>query len=75
MLGGENIVNTFNGQIKIKIEQSTQNGKTLRLKGKGMPLYDKKDSYGDLYVRIHVQIPEKLSDKQKALFEEIKSNN
>jgi curved DNA-binding protein len=75
VLGGEIIVNTLSGQIKIKIEQSTQNGKTLRLKGKGMPLYDKKDSYGDLYVRIQVQIPEKLSDKQKALFEEIKSNN
>lgn len=72
VLGGEVIVNTLSGQVKIKITEGTQNGKTIRLKGKGMPIYDKKDSFGDFYLEILVQIPEKLTEKQKDLFEQLK---
>ncbi len=73
VLGGEVIVNTLSGQVKIKISEGTQNGKTIRLKGKGMPIYDKKDSFGDFYLEILVQIPEKLTEKQKELFEQLKT--
>lgn len=73
VLGGEVIVNTLSGQVKIKIAEGTQNGKTIRLKGKGMPIYDKKDSFGDFYLEILVQIPEKLTEKQKELFEQLKT--
>lgn len=72
VLGGEVIVNTLSGQVKIKIIEGTQNGKSIRLKGKGMPLYDKKDINGDFYLEIRVLIPDKLSDKQRELFEQLK---
>src|SRR5207244_2761902 len=39
-LGGEQIVETLSGKIKIKIQPGTQNGKMLRLKGKGFPVYN-----------------------------------
>lgn len=73
VLGGEVTVHTLSEHIKINIRAGTQNGKTIRLKGKGMPIYGKPNVYGDAYVQIHVQIPEKLSAKQRELFEAIKS--
>ncbi len=73
VLGGEIIVNTLSGQAKVKIESGTQNGKTVRLKGKGMPLYESPTTYGDLYIQLQVHIPDKLNEKQRELFEEIKS--
>ncbi|WP_435353061.1 DnaJ C-terminal domain-containing protein [Emticicia sp. SJ17W-69] len=72
VLGGEILVNTLSGQVKIKITEGTQNGKMIRLKGKGMPVYEKIGSFGDFYIQLQVQIPEKLSDKQRKLFEELK---
>lgn len=72
ILGNDIILETLSGKFKIKIEAGTQNGKSIRLKGKGMPLYENPTTFGNLYILIQVQIPEKLSDKQKALFEELK---
>jgi curved DNA-binding protein len=73
VLGGEAIIDTMTGKVKIPITAGSQNGKNIRLKGKGMPLYEKQDLFGDLYVQIQVQIPEKLTDKQKELFEQLKA--
>ena len=70
--GGEIIINTLSGQIKIKITEGTQNGKTIRLKGKGMPLYNKIGEFGDLYIQLQIQIPDKLTNTQKELFKQIK---
>lgn len=72
VLGGEIIATTLTGQIKIKINEGTQSGKTVRLKGKGMPVYDKSKMFGDLYIQLEVKIPDKLTDKQKELFEQLK---
>lgn len=72
VLGGEIISNTLLGQIKLKIVAGTQSGKTVRLKGKGMPVYDKTDVFGDLYIQVEVKIPDKLTEKQKELFEQLK---
>ena len=73
VLGNEIIVETLSGKLKIKILVGTQNGKTIRLKGKGMPVYEKLASFGDFYILINIQIPDKLSDEQKILFEELKA--
>jgi len=73
LLGGETIVNTLSGQVKIKIEEGTQNAKSIRLKGKGMPVYEKTTVFGDLYVQLQIKIPEKLTDKQKELFQQIRT--
>ena len=73
VLGGEILVNTLSGQVKMKISAGSQNGKSIRLKGKGMPLYGKTNEYGDLYIQLEVKIPTELNDKQKELFETLKA--
>lgn len=73
VLGGEIVVDTLSGQVKVKILSGTQNGKTILLKGKGMPVYGHPNTYGNLYVQLQVQIPDQLSDKQRELFEQIKA--
>jgi curved DNA-binding protein len=73
VLGNEIILETLSGKLKIKITEGTQNGKTIRLKGKGMPIYEKPTFFGDLYILIQVQIPENLTEKQRNLFEELKA--
>ena len=73
VLGGSAIVDTMSGQIKIKIDPGTQGGKTIRIRGKGMPVYGKVNQFGDLYVELQVHIPEQLTDKQRELFEQLKS--
>jgi len=72
VLGGESVVDTLSGQVKIKIEEGTQNGKTIRLKGKGMPILDRATLFGDLYVQLLVLIPTKLKHHQRELFEKLK---
>ena len=71
VLGGKITVEALKGPINLKVQEGTQNGKTLRLKGLGMPVFGKTDSFGDLYVKIHVLIPEKLSEKEKELFQQL----
>ena len=73
VLGGEILVTTLSGQVKIKIAEGTQNGKSIRLRGKGMPIYDKPEVFGDFYIQLQVQIPTGLTDEQKELFEKIKA--
>jgi molecular chaperone DnaJ len=59
------------GRSKIKIPPGTQHGKQLRLKGKGMPIL-RRNTYGDLYIRIVTEVPISLSKKQKELLEEFR---
>jgi curved DNA-binding protein len=73
VLGGETIVDTFSGQIKFKVAAGTQNGKTIRLKGKGMPMYEQPTTFGDLNIQLQVEIPQELTEKQSQLFEELKT--
>jgi len=73
VLGGQITINSIAGQAKVKVTRGTQSGKTIRLKGKGMPFYENPNAYGDLYIHLQVQIPDKLSEKQKELFEQLKS--
>jgi curved DNA-binding protein len=75
VLGGEAVVETITGKVKMNIEAGMQNGKTMRLRGKGMPMNNKHGSHGDLYVELQVKIPEKLNDEQRALFEQLKQLN
>ncbi|MCX6287449.1 MAG: J domain-containing protein, partial [Bacteroidetes bacterium] len=61
VLGGEVSVQAPKGSFTMKIPRETQNGKVLRMKGLGMPVYRKKNEFGDLYLRIIVDIPQNLS--------------
>lgn len=75
VLGGEKVVDTLNGKVKLKVKPETQNGTKVRLKGKGFPVYKKEGQFGDLIVTYNVQIPIRLTEKQKELFREIQSMN
>jgi curved DNA-binding protein len=72
LLGGQVTVPTISGAVKLTIKPGTQNGQTIRLRGRGMPLLRNKGQYGDLYARVDVQLPEKLSARQRALLEEMR---
>ena len=73
MLGCEVDVPCLDGNYKLKVEPGTQSGSVIRLKGKGLPSVN---SYGtgDLYVKIGVWIPKKLTKDEKALFESMRNN-
>jgi curved DNA-binding protein len=70
LLGGEAKVQTLGGNISLTIPAGTQPEQVFRLSGRGMPKLRSPESKGDLYVRVKVNIPKKLSEKQKKLFEE-----
>ncbi len=74
LLGGKQDVLTLSGKVKIPIKECTQNGKTIRLRGKGMPKYGKPGQYGDLFVTINIQLPTKLTPRQKELIKEIQNS-
>ncbi len=73
ILGGEEVIDTLSGQVKIKIKPETNNGTTLRLKGKGFPAYRQEGVSGDLYLKINIQLPQNLTDKEKDLFKQLAS--
>jgi curved DNA-binding protein len=72
LLGGKKEIDTLSGKLKITIPEGTQNDKQLRLRGKGMPVYGQPGQYGDLYVKLKVRLPEKLTSEQKELVKKLK---
>jgi DnaJ-class molecular chaperone len=70
LLGTVKTIGTLDGDIELKIPAGTNSGTVLRIKGKGVPQGNNKR--GDLYVRISVHFPEKLSRDAKKLIEELK---
>ena len=71
LLGGELMLETFGGKIKLKVNPETQNGTKIRLKGKGFPVYKKEGHFGDLFVTYNVKLPTHLTEKQKELFTQL----
>ncbi len=71
VLGGEFVLETLSGKVKLPVKPETQNGSIVRLKGKGFPVYKQEGQFGDLYVTFNVKIPTGLTQKQKELFAEL----
>jgi len=67
LLGGKLSVRTPHGSVSLTIPQGTQSGKKFRLKGKGVSDYNNPSISGDLILELLVQIPEKLSDREKEI--------
>ncbi|HLV70751.1 MAG TPA: DnaJ C-terminal domain-containing protein, partial [Xanthomarina sp.] len=71
LLGGDVMVDTFDGKVKLKVKPETQNGTQVKLKGKGFPIYRKEGHFGDLYVTYNIKTPTNLTEKEKNLFTEL----
>jgi curved DNA-binding protein len=56
----------------LNIPPETANGKSFRLRGLGMPNLRNPDQRGDLYADIEVQLPQNLSQEEKALFQQLR---
>lgn len=71
ILGGEIMVHTFDGKVKLTVKPETQNDTKIKLKGKGFPKYKTEGQFGDLYVTYAIKTPTNLSEKEKELFTEL----
>ena len=76
-LGGETEVKTLDGNLKLKIRPGTQSGTMVRLTGRGIHKLHSfsKDERGDLYIKIVIEVPTKLSRRQKELLEEFERSD
>jgi curved DNA-binding protein len=70
-LGGEVRVPTLDGAVMLKVPPQTQSGRTLRLRGKGMPRLNNPNTRGDLYARVRLMLPEPLSERELQAFREL----
>lgn len=71
LLGGEAQVSTLKGQLVLKIPPETQTGKVFRLAGQGMPKLNAQNSFGDLYAKVRVTLPEALTPAEREMFEKL----
>ena len=71
VLGGKAEIKTLKGKVTVNIPKGTSNGKELRLRGLGMPVYGKKGKFGDLLVKVDVVLPEHLGTEEIDLFSKL----
>lgn len=72
VLGDRIEVETLEGKVKVVVPAGTESGQLIRLRGRGMS-YLGRSGRGDHYVRIKIDVPEKISRKAKKLLEELAS--
>lgn len=72
MLGGKVKVHTFTGDLLVTIPEGTPSGKSLRIKGKGMPYYGKEGQHGDMIVKTEIVLPSQLNPEQKELLKKMR---
>lgn len=74
VLGGQAAVPTIDKTVNLNIPAGTNGGRTIRLRGLGMPILGNKEGErGDLYATIELQIPTDLSDEERDLFEQLRA--
>ena len=74
VLGAAVEVPTLKGKAKLRIEEGTQPGKLLRMRGKGI-IGLNGSGEGDQYVRLNVYIPKKLTEKERTAIESLQGND
>jgi len=87
VLGGEIYIPAVIGinRIKVKVPELTKQGQLLKLKSKGMPIYDLEynwdslsspddvpERYGDMIIEVNILMPAKINNKERELFEQLK---
>ncbi|HEY9679064.1 MAG TPA: J domain-containing protein [Drouetiella sp.] len=70
VIGAELSVPTLEGNVRIRVPAGTQNGRLLRLRGKGLPKV-KGGPRGDLLVRAKILVPTTLTDEERSLYEQL----
>ena len=75
VLGGTVTVGTLSGDVVLTIPSGTQPGQKFRLSGRGMPILKSSQTYGNLYVQVKVELPKKLTDEQRKLFEQLRKHS
>ena len=73
MLGAEVSIPCLDGDYKIKVDAGTQSGEVVRLRGRGLPSVNGYGGTGDLYVKIAVWIPKRLSKEEKEIIESLRN--
>jgi curved DNA-binding protein len=71
VLGGKTQIKTLKGSVTVNIPKGTPNGKELRLRGLGMPVYAKKSEFGNLLVKVDIVLPEHLREEEIDLFRKL----
>ena len=72
-LGGKFEISTMDGtKSRVTVPEGTQQGREMRLRGKGMPLL-RSSQFGDLYVRIAIETPQNLTKRQRELLTEFQA--
>lgn len=69
VLGASISVPTLDGRVNIKIPPGTQNGQKLRVRGRGLP--HRAGDYGDLIVVARIEVPQKISEPERQLWEQL----
>lgn len=72
LLGGEFVVPTLDGNIKIKVEECAKPGSLLRIRGKGMPLINT-NNFGNLVISLEIVMPSSLTEEQRKVLMEYKN--
>ncbi|MEY2484393.1 MAG: curved DNA-binding protein [Verrucomicrobiota bacterium] len=69
VLGTEVEIRTLEGTIRLKVPPGTQNGQRFRVRGRGLP--DSAGARGDLYVVAQIDVPKKISERERELWREL----
>lgn len=71
LIGGEALVETLDGKVKLKVKPIVQPGSKVRLKGKGFPIYKGDGKCGDLIVTYRVKLPTSLTQEQQEVISKL----
>lgn len=73
LLGGEIAIPTLERSVMLTIPASTQNGRTFRLRGLGMPKLKQPEQRGDLLAEVSIKLPADLTAEEKELFQKLRA--
>lgn len=73
VLGGSIVVSTLAGNVTLTIPAGTQPGQVFRLKDRGLPRLRQPNTFGNLYVKVRVELPRTLTADQRELFEKLRT--
>ncbi len=72
LLGGKIAFHALDREVSISLQEGTQNGKLLRLRGLGMPDYKNQAQKGDLFLRIQILMPTQLTEDERRVFGQLR---